>query len=184
MGSVVHQEAQPGKKYIAVWVRGWTEGTSWLGWGQDRFPLWIWGNTTIFPESVQLQDLSIRYGSDRKLPAVIKEIENRTASTERGLLTTERYGWKDEHELNRVEPGRSNAFDGYLLYQIPTEAQPEDIRIAGWFGYWGTAVWHLTRTEIRQDNMENYRIMESEIVQLQKNAGQRISDRQSERVKA
>jgi hypothetical protein len=71
-----------------------------------------------------------------------------------------------------------------MLYQIPASAQPEDIRIAGWFGYWGTAVWYLTKKEISQDNMERYRIMESEVMQIQKNVGQRISDRQSERGRA
>lgn len=179
------QDAEPGKKYLAVWVRGWIEGqTTWLGWGQERFPLWLWDNTTVYPEPVHLQDLSVRYGSDRKLPAVIREIQERMSTTDRGPLTVERYGWKDEKEMGRMEPGRSNAFDGYILYQIPEQAQPEDIRVAGWFGYWGTAIWHLAKSEINQESMEKYRILETDLVNYQKEIGIRLSDRQPDRARA
>jgi len=140
------EQADTGKKYLIVWARTESNGTSWYGWGGDRFTLWVWGNTTIVPDPVPLQDLPIKYQSEHYLTRVIAELQNRTG-TDGELLTREWYGWKDGNELDRQEPGSSAAYDGMILYQIPEEAQPEDIRVLGWFGYYGYGIWYLTEQE-------------------------------------
>lgn len=179
------QSADPGKKYVAIWIRGWLEGTAWFGYGQDRFPVWVWDNMTVQPEPVHMQDLEIGHkGSGRKLPAVIANIENRISRNERGLLTSERYGWKDEIEFNRMEPGRSNAFEGYALYQVPVRVRPDEIRVSGWFGYWGTAVWHLSNITIDQDSIEKQILLEKVAVLKERIEGVRLSDRMAGRGKA
>lgn len=178
------QEARPGNVYIAVWVRGWTEGTTWYGYDQGRFPMWVWDNTTIQPEPVHLQDLENgKLHSGKFIPAIIRELENRTAITGKGLLTSERYGWKDNVEHIRMEPGRSNAMDGYLLYQIPVQARPEDLRVAGWFGFFGTPVWNFRNVTIDQASIEKQLIIESEKLKMERVGGMRLSDRQSERAR-
>jgi hypothetical protein len=179
------KDAPPGKSYLAVWVRGWSEGTTWYGWGKERFNVWVWGNTTVSPEPVQMQDLDIgKKGSGRRLPVVIKELENRTATYDRGVLTTERYAWKDETELTRMEPGRSNAYDGVILYLVNSTAGPEDLRVAGWFGYWGTGIWHLSNVTIDQQSIEKQIAIDNEQIASEKARGERLSDRQSGREKA
>ena len=141
-GRWLTQYADPGKKYMAIWVRSEMDGkTSWYGWGSDRFKLWIWGNTSISNMTFPLQDLPIEYKSDRYRPAVIAELQNRTGHTG-DLLIRDWYGWKDDIELDRQEPGPSAAWDGIILYQIPEIAKADDIRVYGysWYGY---GVWYL-----------------------------------------
>lgn len=163
-GSWFVQESRPGYQYLAVWVRGWSDGTTGWGYGPDRFRAWVWGNRTISPEPVHLNDLRIRLGSDRYRPVVIRELEGRP--TEAGKpVATEWYGWKDGRELERMESGISNAWDGLILYQIPAAAGSADIRIAGWFGsYYGTAIWYLTEREILQDSPEVWQQRQREIL--------------------
>jgi hypothetical protein len=143
-GQWFRQDADPGKKYLVVWVRSQMSGnTSWYGWGPDRFRVWVWGNTTIDPEPIPLQDLQIKYGSEKYRPVVISELQELNGRLDKKLLTREWYGWKDEIELNRQEPGASAAWDGMILYQIPAEATEDDIRVLGWSWY-GYGVWYLT----------------------------------------
>jgi len=208
--------ADPGNKYLIVWVRGNMEGgTSYFGWGQDRFRAWI-GNQVSKAEPVLLQDIPIRnprasrgiiteqertgpvcgnvqqqdtepieynyagnpLSSQRQLPVVILETENLKARNERGQLTTERYGWKDEHELDRHEPGTT--WDGFMLFQIPHDAKLEDIQIAGWFRNYGTAVWNLVDREIDQDSVERYHSSEVVLLELEREIGLRLPDKADE----
>jgi hypothetical protein len=175
-GQNFNQSADPGKKFIAVWIRGIGEGTTWIGWGADRFNLWLYGNTTIKPEATHLEDLPIRYGSENYRPAVILNLENRT-NPDGSWLSDEWYGWKDGHELDRLEPGKSNAFDGFIIYQVPLQTNPEDLRLAGWFGFYGTAIWYLSPHDILQESPEKNRIIDISLIEIQKQMGLRISDR-------
>lgn len=231
-GQWMRKNAEPGYQYLAVWVRGWSEGTAYFGWGQDFFRAWVWGNLTRPAELVHMQDLEILPGTiripanktyyeysiyqkpivyeadsftagspmvidytdtetwsayestGRRLPAVIRQVENLKATRERGQLTRERFGWKDENELDRLEPGWSSRYDGYLLYQVPEGAQPEDISIAGNFRNWGTAVWFLTDREIDQDSAERYQAAQIVLMDLEKQMGIRLPDKPAGRTEA
>lgn len=137
------QHADHEKKYLALWVRVWMEGgSSWYGWGPDRFRLWVWDNTTIHNETIHINDLPIEYKSDQYRPVVIAELQNLNGRSDKKLLSREWYGWKDEIELIRQEPGPSNAWDGFIMYQIPAAATENDIRVfaSSWYGY---GVWYL-----------------------------------------
>jgi hypothetical protein len=47
-------------------------------------------------------------------------------------------------QLNLIYPGRSNAWDGYLLYQIPADATPDQIKVVTSFdNLGGRAMWQL-----------------------------------------
>jgi hypothetical protein len=146
-------DSRPEFQYLAIWVRAWSEGTTCWGYGPDRFNIWAWGNRTIIPEPVHLEDVAVKIGSDHFRPVVIRELENRTLPNGT-ILTTEWFGWEDGQELTRIEPGTSNAWDGVSLYQVPVAAGPEDLQVAGWFGYFGTPIWYLTPHEIKQKSFE------------------------------
>ncbi|MFA4859164.1 hypothetical protein [Methanoregula sp.] len=167
--------ATPGTRFIAVWVNGWTEGTTWIGWGPDRFNMWIWGNTTIKPLPTHLQDMPITYGSERYRPVVIAELENRTRQ-DGSWLPSEWYGFKDGQELDRAEPGLSNSVNGFILYEVPVIAKIPDLRVAGWFGYYGTAIWYLTPQKIIQNSFERIQADDIKLIQVQKEIGLRVSD--------
>jgi hypothetical protein len=140
-GQWFRTDADPGKQFLAVWVRSELEGNStWYGWGPDRYSLWIWDNTTLEPEVIPLEDLP--FESDRYQPIVIAELQD-LKDKGRSQLTTEWYGWKDQVEIVRQEPGRSAAWEGLILFQIPEDATPADVRVLGssWYGY---SVWYLT----------------------------------------
>jgi len=171
-GSWFRNDAGTGQQYLAVWVRGWVEGTAWYGWDQERFPIWVWSNRTVQPVPVHMQDIEVgKRGSEKYMPAVIREVENRTSTSERGLLTDERYGWKDAIQHNRMEPGYSNRFDGYILYQVPEMAGPGDIRVVGNFGYYGIPIWHLVNVTIDQESIEKEIIQQNEIMKREREAG-------------
>lgn len=150
-----NQTPDPGKKWLFIWLEGYTTGTTtWSYYDHsDRFALWT-TNTSISPEPVQLVDVvKIKRGtgwSTELPPVIIAQTINHT--TPRGLVYSDDiYGWKEGIEQGRIEPGESNAYNGYLKFQIDNSLKPEDLRLSGWFGYWGTAWWNLVPKEFIQD---------------------------------
>jgi len=138
--------ADPGKKFMMIWVRTSSEGTTWYPWDTDSFHIWVWSNTTIEPDKTPMNDLPIKYGSEKYRPITIKEVQDLTRA-DGSLLSREWYGYAGNEKLVRQEPGLSNAWEGMILTQIPVGAEPEDIRILGWFDYYGYGVWYLTEHE-------------------------------------
>jgi hypothetical protein len=217
-GQWMKEAAEPGNKYLLVWIRGRMEGTAYFGWGQEFFNAWIGGTLGVAPEEVKMQDIPIRgsfassspvpvttnsctgevigeedriidggsknpiSGSKRYQPVVIKEAEDLKATHERGQLTTERYGWKDENEMDRMVPGET--VEGYILFQVPEDAQPEDIQVAGFFRNWGTAVWNLVDHEIDQESVERYQQVERIQMDIERETGIRLPDIPGERTEA
>ena len=144
----------PGKKFVFVWLVGYSEGTSWYGWGADRFTLWHDGEM-IKPEPVWFSDLGrVSRGTSFSTsvpPRTIRYIENR--SSYKGFTySQDAYGYYDGLEMNRMIPGTSNAWNGYLIYQVPATFTIEKMQIAGWFGYYGTAWWNLQPPVVLQNN--------------------------------
>ena len=174
-----NETPDPGTKFLFVWICGYSEGTSWIGWGSDRFAAWVDGQT-IQADPVVVSDIGkIRRGgafTDKVPPRTIAGMENKSALP--GFAyASDAYGFKDGIELSRMEPGKSNAFYGYLIYRIPEKAELKDIQIAGWFGYYGTAIWNLQPKMYTQDSPESKIIKEKEEIQKQILLGRRLSDR-------
>ena len=78
--------------------------------------------------------------------------------------------------MDRMEPGVSNGFDGYLMFQVGKDVEPEDIRIAGNFWAYGLGVWHLTETEIDQASIERFNFAEAAIAAVERVTGIRLPD--------
>nr|WP_321352497.1 hypothetical protein [uncultured Methanoregula sp.] len=175
-----NQTPDPGKKFLFVWICGYSEGTSWIGWGASHFAAWIDGET-IAPEEVQYSDIGrVRRGagwSDIVPPRTIRFLENKTELPGFPDMADEAYGFKEGLEQTRMIPGKSNAYYGYLIYQIPAKYEMKDIQIAGWFGYYGTAIWNLSPRLYIQRSPEYQKIIEREQRRQEIAQGQRLSDR-------
>lgn len=177
--------AAAGSQYLIVWIKGWLDpvsGTTWIGWAPERFNAWVWGNRTIKPEPVQMEDMPIAWKSERYRPVMIAEAGNRTMP-DGTILTTEWYSWELWNQRIRMEPG--NPWDGFVLYQVPVEATLDDIQIGGWFGYYGTAWWNLKDRFVEQvDSIENQRIQQQNAIVDEIRKGIRLSDRPRDRARA
>ena len=79
-------------------------------------------------------------------------MENRT-SYKGFTYSQDAYGYNDGLEMNRMVPGMSNAWNGYIIYQVPSTFTIEDMQIAGWFGYYGTAWWNLKPRVVTQNKI-------------------------------
>jgi hypothetical protein len=170
----------PGKKFLFVWVCGWSEGTTWWGWGQDRFFAWVKG-TTLKPEDVKYSDIGKVYrggGSSNEVPPyTIKGFEDRITFPGFPNCGDEAYGYKEGIALERMEPAKSNAWSGYIIYQVPSDTKLKDIQIAGWFGYFGTAYWNLEPKPYIQQSPE-FQVKKKQIqMQGEIQSGKRLPDR-------
>jgi hypothetical protein len=144
-GTYFNQTPDPGKKWIFVYVEDWTEGTSYWGYEQDYFKLSVWGNQTIKPEPVQMEDYSTKIKGSIK-PADILQ----TRGTFRGhSYFNQPYGWTDGIKSPRLETLESNAWSGYIKYQVPEKAELDDITVM-MSAINKTVSWSLSPREIVQ----------------------------------
>jgi len=168
----------PGKKFLFVWICGYSEGTTWWGWGADRFALWIDG-VSIASEPVIVSDIGkVNRGdswSAKVPPRTIRFMENRS-SYQDFTYSQDAYGYREGIEQGRMEPGKSNAMNGYLIFQVPRNSNLKDIQVAGWFGYFGTATWNLKPVPFTQDSPEYLTIKEREKIAEEIVHGQRLRD--------
>jgi hypothetical protein len=172
----------PGKKFLFVWVRIDETGTSWWGWGQDRFFVWLWGNQTVKPEPVIMIDTDGEFKNgihtSNVTPRMIYDIQNITGP-DGYPVPDDVFGYHDGEEMDRITPGQP--FEGYIIYQIPASIQPEDIRVAGWFRNFGTAYWNLVNRTVIQNSVEMSRYRDLEEITAQHRAGIRFSDKYVQR---
>lgn len=171
------QEPTPGNQYLLIRICGWSEGTTWWGWGRDRFNVWVYGNT-IPPEPVQLVDvLKVKRGLSWSMvlpPRTIAGLENVSAYP--GFTWSgDVYGYQEGLEMNRMVPGKSNAWIGYLLYQVPAKANLSDIQVSGNF-YNHRAYWNLEKKDYVQQNEEWKQEVSSILIVDQVLHGLRTSD--------
>jgi hypothetical protein len=45
------------------------------------------------------------------------------------------------HSLSSLEPGKGNSWDGFILFAVPKDTKPDDLRIVGNFEGLGSAYW-------------------------------------------
>lgn len=140
-----------GKKYLAIWAKVDSKGTSWFPWESTNFHVWCWGNISLQNISIPMNDLPEQIKGENYRPAVIWELQNRTGRNN-VLLKDDWYGWVDDHPLNRQLPGDSSSWDGVILYEIPYNVPDTEIRVCADFGYFGYATYYLTphKTLIKQ----------------------------------
>ena len=142
-GRYFYQAAWHGQKYLFVFVRMEMVGDSndkdprMYGMGQDHFYA-QYGNDTYQPDR------------DHELGVRIRQLEN-TATMNDDVFVYD-YGYQRAYTYNGTEfaqdlgylrMGKSNAWDGYIIYSVPVEAAIEDLYILGRFDGFGSAWWKL-----------------------------------------
>ena len=114
-----------------------------------------WG--PVQPENVYLQyndTMKIERDTAHRECIVIKEMMYRytlnddARVSDYGRLfvpTTTIYDWDEEcQQVGYIRGGASNAWDGYLIYQVPENATGADLRVLVGMGSFGTPYWILT----------------------------------------
>lgn len=130
------ETSYPGNKFLFVFVRMESIGTSetTYGFGPDHFMVQI--NQTIYaPDDTQdptrkireLEDKWTRDHVETPPPYGYKQVQEAGS----GIISAEYLEW-----LKNGEP-----WDGYLIYQIPADTKPEDIRVLGRFDNVGGSAW-------------------------------------------
>jgi len=145
-GQYFYQLPMPGQKYLVIMIRMEMEGEDqnkdprMYGMGQDHFYLQYNGQVSNQPDG------------DHALGVRIKELEETFTFNDDARVYD--YGYQRAYELNGSEyaqdlgylrMGKSNAWDGFILYSIPEEVAIEDILIHGRFDGFGYAYWKLTQ---------------------------------------
>ena len=149
-GQYFNQTPDKGKKWLFVWVRDWIDDIPVWEYDQDQFIVWVWGNTTINPEPVQMEDQTRNRLTKHINPAIIEGVSFGHPLPREYAGYGDPYGWKDGFAEPRIEPGQSNAWSGWIKYQVPEKATLQDIQVAGWFMNYGTPYWNLVPRNITQ----------------------------------
>jgi hypothetical protein len=143
--------ADPGRVYLAVWVEEWSEGFSYYAYKQKAFPL-LWKNYQwIYPEPVLLETIPT-VSRDHFAPALIQETTHRITKGI-GPLPFSSFGYLDGWDRVDLNPGKSNRYNGFILYEIPEKSVPGDLQVAGSFPM-KTPLWKLSPGEINQATPE------------------------------
>lgn len=141
-GQYFWQAAPPGKKYLVIFPCMYMAGNDpsydprMYGMGQDHF-------------YIQYHDQVLTPDPDYVPPNRIKEFEEYwdLSGTVRvvpyGFYRDNRGGEETARDLGYFYMGRSNAWDGYILYQVPREARMEEFKVLGRFDGFGYAWWQL-----------------------------------------
>jgi len=141
-GRYYWQAAPKGSKYLAIFPCMYMDGKDqtydprMFGMGQDHFYL-------------QYKDQVIQPDTDYRPPNRIKEFEEYWDLS--GTVRTGPYGYYRDNrggnetaqDLGYLRMGRSNAWDGYILYRVPVDARMEDLKVLGRFDGFGYAWWEL-----------------------------------------
>lgn len=148
-GQWLNQTPEKGKKWLFVWVEDYTDGATIWPYDTKYFLISLWGNTTINPEPIPMEDLAHR--PDKHLnPVMIESVTFGHPVSRDYAYFGDPYGWKDGYYQPRIEPGKSNALSGWILYQVPEKANLKDLQVVGWFMNRGTAYWNLAARNITQ----------------------------------
>ena len=171
-----------GNKYLFVWIAGYLDdsSTDWWGWDQDRFPIW-YNNEAIQPEPVIMassQYVGIFRGNDH--PRIIAGMEN-TSYLDGFTWSGDEYGFYDGIQVDRMEPGITNAMQGYAIYQVPIESNLLSVRVA-MNTYTDQAWWNLENKSFEQvDDVGRQRRTDNQIIQTQIVQGIRLPDNYEEK---
>lgn len=141
-GRYFSQVPTAGMKYLFVYVDVWMEGDNptWdprmYGYSWDHF-------------AVQIGDQLYRPDESYLPPVRIRELEetwdhnNVTRIAPFGCLPLYDNGKESCAGEQWIRMGPENGLDGFIIFEIPKETAPEDIRVLGDFRGFGSAWWEL-----------------------------------------
>jgi hypothetical protein len=147
-GGYYYQKPDPGKKYLFVYAAIWIPGTSstndarlWLP-TADKFVVTYNGNV------IPLDPTYMDYGTGAVTISELQHVKDFTGTTPIGyygkhITLNPQTGKQYLEEDSWVRFGESNTVSGFIIFQIDSDAEPEDLQVQGSFYSFGTAVWRL-----------------------------------------
>jgi hypothetical protein len=139
------QIAEPEMKYLFIFVNIYMAGTE-----QSMDPSYYIGEDPWSRWAVQINSEIITPDMDYVKSSLIKELENTYTLNDDNRVGPFGYNriW-DGKVWTAIPPhwlrmGKSNALDGYVIFQVPRETRPEDITILSQWDQFSRPHWVLT----------------------------------------
>lgn len=131
--------APPGKKYLLVFI-------SMVGMGKDRAPLPQQSNMyLLYDDVISSTDPShiLPTKNPDSSPKVVRIAEVEWFKKRFDTEYVEDFGYSHGQRLGYINPGMSNAVDGYILYEVPESLTPENAYLAIVMPESDIAIWKL-----------------------------------------
>ncbi len=126
-----------GNKFLFVYVNMWMEDQSdprmW-GMEEDHFRVQV-GQNLYAPDTGYAKELRIK-----ELEEVF-DYQNKERIMPYGYLRVQPAGREEAIQSYYLRAGRSNAWDGFILFQVPIETKAEDTKVLGRFDNLGGYAW-------------------------------------------
>lgn len=136
---------EPNHKFLFVFIQYYTDvvsGDDVRNWLPDEYRFTVAYNNTAytpiaFNQEVRIQELENTYtkNDDSRIQYYGQWVRQPLWGEEAGKPTSQ------PHLISYG--GKSNAIDGYIVYEIPNEAEPKDLSVYGSFFSFGYAEWLL-----------------------------------------
>ncbi len=133
------QKPKPGNKYLIVFINIFNKGDTRV-WPPTS------GNVQVYYNGIKYSPDPTHYlpdkSSDRKATAIeVREVQYFPKLF--GTEYVEDFGYSHGTQLAYLYPGRSNAIDGYLVYEVPASLTPEKTYVEIVFNGNTVGVWKL-----------------------------------------
>ena len=124
-GNYYTQAAPDGMKYLFVFAHVYSDEGSARTWSIQPHSWYVTANGKVYAASSDLlPEIRLREFEN------IWDMQHVHEITPYGYLRTYvNHGQPSAEELGFLKAGRSNAHDGYILYIVPEDTKPEDIRV-------------------------------------------------------
>ncbi|WP_321507039.1 hypothetical protein [uncultured Methanoregula sp.] len=133
------QLPKEGKKYLFIFVNVYNNGTTRV-WPPTSDTIRVYYDGTWYsPDTVHF--LPNKAYDRRETPIEVKEIQYYPKLF--GSEYVEDYGYSHGSQTAFLYPGKSNAIDGYIIYEVPVSLTPDKTYVRIAFNGKDTAVWKL-----------------------------------------
>ena len=130
----------PGSRFLFIFLNTWIDDSvpnviPLDGFDYTHFTLEY--NGTTFPATVDRHQIS--------------ELQPYSNLFKTGYVVPFGYMWvtnsitlkRELHALPNLEPGKGNAWDGFIIFEVPKDAKQSDLKVSGRFSGLGSAYWVL-----------------------------------------
>jgi hypothetical protein len=131
--------APTGKKYLFVFISMVCRGTDRAPLPQQNNIYVLYDNAIISPDPTHI--LPTKYPDSSPKVVRIGEIEFSKKRFDTEFV--EDYGYSHGQKLGYINPGESNAVDGYVIYEVPASLKPENAYLSIVMPQSDTAIWKL-----------------------------------------
>jgi hypothetical protein len=131
--------APAGKKYLFVFLSMVCKGTDRAPLPQQNNIYVLYDNAIISPDPTHA--LPTKYPDSSPKVVRIGEIEFSKNRFNTELI--EDFGYSHGQRLGYINPGESNAVDGYVIFEVPASLEPENAYISIVMPQSDTAIWKL-----------------------------------------